>query len=73
LTGNRDFIRCTLGEILKGRAAPRRNEESLAVFSPFGLGILDIAVGRMIRDLAIAEGRGIGIPSFFPDPYAGKK
>lgn len=73
LTGNRDFIRCTLGEILKGRATPRRNEESIAVFSPFGLGILDIAVGKMIRDLAIAEGRGARIPSFFPDPYAGKK
>jgi ornithine cyclodeaminase len=73
LAGNRDFIRCTLGEILKGRAAPRRNEESLAVFSPFGLGILDIAVGRMIRDLAIAERRGIGVPAFFPDSYAEKK
>lgn len=73
LTGNRDFIRCTLGEILKGRARSRRDEESVAVFSPFGLGILDMAVGKMIRDLAITEGRGTVIPSFFPDPFAAKQ
>lgn len=72
LTGDRGFIRCALGEILKGRAAPRRDEESIAVFSPFGLGILDIAVGKMICDLARAEGQGTVIPSFFPDSYAPK-
>jgi ornithine cyclodeaminase len=71
LIGDRNFIRCALGDILKGRAAPRRDEESVVIFSPFGLGILDIAVSKMIRDTAIAEGRGVGIPSFFPAQYVG--
>jgi N-[(2S)-2-amino-2-carboxyethyl]-L-glutamate dehydrogenase len=65
LTGSRSFIRCTLAQILAGTAPPR-NGAPVAVFSPFGLGILDLAVGKLALDLARAEGRGTRLPSFLP-------
>jgi ornithine cyclodeaminase len=65
-TGRRDFIRCTLADILDGKAAARRGDGSIAVFSPFGLGVLDIALGKLVADAARAAGRGIVIDDFFP-------
>jgi ornithine cyclodeaminase len=65
-TGGREFIRCTLADILRGVAPPRRGDGSIAVFSPFGLGVLDIAVGRSVVDWARAAGRGASIPAFLP-------
>ncbi|HYO11905.1 MAG TPA: 2,3-diaminopropionate biosynthesis protein SbnB [Thermoanaerobaculia bacterium] len=67
LTGGRDFIRCSLGEILEGTAPPKRDEEAITIFSPFGLGILDLAVAKLVFDKAVVEGgAGIRISSFFP-------
>lgn len=65
-TGGREFIRCTLADILEGRAAPRRDRDTISVFSPFGLGVLDLAVGKLALDLALAAGRGTVVPSFLP-------
>lgn len=69
LSGNRDFIRCTLADILLG-AAPRRDEHSRAVFSPFGLGVLDLAVSKFVRDLGVKQEQGIVIESFLPDSWS---
>jgi len=66
LTGNRDFIRCTLTDVLGGNALARANENSIAVFSPFGLGILDLALAKMLYDLAKQVGIGTYIESFLP-------
>lgn len=66
LTGNRDFIRCTLGDIITGAAAARRDERSIAVFSPFGLGILDIAVAYLVRAVGLRVGLGTVVESFLP-------
>ncbi len=65
-TGNRKFIRCTLGDILNGIAPPRQDNSKIAVFSPFGLGILDLALGQLAYKLASEQNLGTAIASFFP-------
>lgn len=72
MTGNREFIRCTLADILTGAAPPRRDAQSIAIFSPFGLGILDLAVARLVCSLAAEKGVGETISSFLPVPWTGR-
>ncbi|HEX8475510.1 MAG TPA: 2,3-diaminopropionate biosynthesis protein SbnB [Pyrinomonadaceae bacterium] len=72
LVGHREFIRCTLGDVTLGNATPRRDAESIAVFSPFGLGILDIAVGQYIYELARRAQQGTVIESFLPEPWSAR-
>jgi ornithine cyclodeaminase len=66
LSGNRSFIRCALGDILLGRSPAVVNPSAIAIFSPFGLGILDLAVGKLACDLSVKENRGLPITSFLP-------
>ena len=66
LVGHRDFVRCNLADILRGTTPARRDAESVSVFSPFGLGVLDLAVGKLVRDRAVKQGRGSLISSFLP-------
>jgi len=70
LVGERTFIRCTLGDILTGVAPPRRDVDGITVFSPFGLGILDLAVSSLICDLARHRNTGTVVESFLPDSWA---
>jgi ornithine cyclodeaminase len=67
--GHRDFIRCTLGDILTQKAEAVSDRRGLTVFSPFGLGILDIALGEYVFQKAVANGRGEMIHSFLPDSW----
>lgn len=69
LAGNRDFIRCTLAEVTLGVAPARPAADATVIFSPFGLGVLDIAVSRLVYDLALNNGKGTVINSFQPDPW----
>jgi ornithine cyclodeaminase len=71
LSGGRDFIRCRLADILNGSARARRDAESVAVFSPFGLGVLDLAVAQLVRSMAIECRKGTTISSFFRGPWDG--
>ncbi|WP_424215832.1 2,3-diaminopropionate biosynthesis protein SbnB (plasmid) [Streptomyces sp. BI20] len=66
LTGNREFVDGTLGAVLRGKVSldPGR----ATVFSPFGLGILDLAVGRHVLGAARARGGTVEIPSFIGEP-----
>jgi 2,3-diaminopropionate biosynthesis protein SbnB len=72
LAGNREFINCTLGDVLRNRDGGKR-DAAITVFSPFGLGILDIALGKFIYDLAIQQGSGSIIESFLPAPWTPAK
>jgi ornithine cyclodeaminase len=62
-TRNRDFVTGTLADILQGRRSVDRNRP--IIFSPFGLGVLDVAVGKWVYDQAVAAGRDQRLPDFF--------
>jgi 2,3-diaminopropionate biosynthesis protein SbnB len=72
LTGNRDFIRCALPDILNGVAPAKRDDDSISVFSPFGLGILDLAVAKLVCDIARQQDCGRLMHSFFPAVWSGQ-
>lgn len=61
--GNRDFLDGTVGDLLHGRVSRERGRA--AVFSPFGLGVLDLAVGKWVYDRVVAEGKGEEFADFF--------
>ncbi|MEU1036873.1 2,3-diaminopropionate biosynthesis protein SbnB [Streptomyces mirabilis] len=62
-TGNRDFVDGTLADLLRGRLS--RHHGRPAIFSPFGLGVLDLAVGKWVHDRVVAAGRGRRESDFF--------
>ncbi|MEJ8633347.1 2,3-diaminopropionate biosynthesis protein SbnB [Streptomyces sp. MS2.AVA.5] len=47
-TGNRDFVHGTLDDVMAGRVTVPPDRP--VVFSPFGLGVLDLAVGKYVYD-----------------------
>jgi 2,3-diaminopropionate biosynthesis protein SbnB len=62
--GDRDFIASSLGALLLAGVPYRRDEAGLTVFSPFGLGVLDLAVARLVRRRAAALGVGAEFADF---------
>ena len=62
-TGNRSFVTGTLAEILLGSRSVNRSRP--IIFSPFGLGILDLAVGKWVYDQAVAKGQDRRLSDFF--------
>jgi 2,3-diaminopropionate biosynthesis protein SbnB len=63
LTGNRDFVRGTLADVLAGRVTVPADRP--VVFSPFGLGVLDLAVGKYVYDRVAANGGVHVVDDFF--------
>lgn len=62
-TGNRDFVDGTLYDLLEGRTTPPADRP--VVFSPFGLGVLDLAVAKYIYDEVRTDGTLQTVPGFF--------
>jgi ornithine cyclodeaminase/alanine dehydrogenase-like protein (mu-crystallin family) len=61
--GGRDFVSGTLADILKNRVRP--DGTRAVVFSPFGLGVLDLAVGQFVLATARERGLTLEVPDFF--------
>ena len=63
LTGSRDFLAGTLDDVMAGRV--KVPADRTAVFSPFGLGVLDLAVGKYVYDEVVRSGELHVIDGFF--------
>jgi ornithine cyclodeaminase len=62
-TGNRNFVDGNLVDVLDRKLTPDRDRPR--IFSPFGLGVLDLAVGNFVLEAAISSGAAIALPDFF--------
>ena len=62
-TGNRSFVTGTLADIMTGQRSVDRSRP--IIFSPFGLGILDLAVGNWVYQQAVATGEDLRLSNFF--------
>jgi 2,3-diaminopropionate biosynthesis protein SbnB len=62
-TGNRKFVTGTLADIMLRRRSVNRSRP--IIFSPFGMGILDLAVGKWVYDHAVAAGQDLLLSDFF--------
>ncbi len=63
-TGNRRFVTGTLAEIMQGTRQVDRGGAPI-IFSPFGMGILDVALGKWVYDQAVAAGLDQRLQDFF--------
>ena len=63
--GHRDFLSGTLFDVLTGNVHLRQDRP--VIFSPFGLGVLDLALGKYVYDQTAAGGELTTVPDFFYD------
>jgi N-[(2S)-2-amino-2-carboxyethyl]-L-glutamate dehydrogenase len=66
ISGNRDFIAASIGAILSAPGTFHRDPDRIAVFSPFGLGILDLAVARFVWRAVEQGDRSLEFRDFQP-------
>ncbi|HKT01239.1 MAG TPA: 2,3-diaminopropionate biosynthesis protein SbnB [Rugosimonospora sp.] len=67
-SGRRDFIEATIGQLVRDGGEAQPEPVRRTVVSPFGLGVLDLAVAVLVRDAALAAGRGRLLTDFHPEP-----
>ncbi|KKI26130.1 ornithine cyclodeaminase [Pseudomonas syringae pv. persicae] len=60
---HRSFITGTLAQLMTGQV--ELSPDRASIFSPFGLGVLDLAVGQRVYRQALAEGSALPVPRFF--------
>ncbi|MEV5518688.1 2,3-diaminopropionate biosynthesis protein SbnB [Streptomyces flaveolus] len=63
LTGSRDFLLGTLDDVMADRVTVPSGRP--VVFSPFGLGVLDLAVGKYVYDEVVMSGELRIVEDFF--------
>jgi 2,3-diaminopropionate biosynthesis protein SbnB len=63
--GHRDFVDGTLADVMAGEVTPA--DDRPLVFSPFGLGVLDLAVGKYVYDEVASSGRLQVVEDFFSE------
>jgi len=62
-SGHRQFVSGTLVDVLEKKVTP--DPARPRIFSPFGLGVLDLAVGHLVFEAARSSTGAIEIPNFF--------
>jgi ornithine cyclodeaminase/alanine dehydrogenase-like protein (mu-crystallin family) len=67
LSGSRSFIDGDIAAAIQGRIVP--DASRTRIFSPFGMGVLDLAVARAMLQ-TMSEQDMVVVPGFFPVPYA---
>ncbi len=66
-TKNTNFVLTNIGEVLLKKASPPQS--GIIIFSPFGLGVLDMALARYVYTTAQKQDKGSVISDFVPDPW----
>ena len=64
--GHTDFVHSSLGDILLGNANLPERDDRKIIFTPFGLGILDLAVADLVLNTLAKDGGGTLVKSFLP-------
>jgi 2,3-diaminopropionate biosynthesis protein SbnB len=64
--GHTDFVHSSLGDILIGKASLPERDGRKFIFTPFGLGILDLAVADLVMKKLAEDGGGTLVKSFLP-------
>jgi 2,3-diaminopropionate biosynthesis protein SbnB len=62
-TGSRGFVAGTLVDVMDNNLEPDRHRPR--IFSPFGLGVLDLAVGNLVFEAAKSANVALALPDFF--------
>jgi ornithine cyclodeaminase len=63
MSGRRDFVNGTLYELMTGKC--QLSGTKPRIFSPFGLGVLDLAVGKYVYDVVTKQNEYSSISGFF--------
>jgi alanine dehydrogenase len=50
-----------LGQVVAGQRPGRRSAEDITLFNSVGIGLLDLAIGRLLYDLALERGLGLAV------------
>jgi 2,3-diaminopropionate biosynthesis protein SbnB len=64
--GHTDFVHGSLGDILLGNTNLPERDDRKVIFSPFGLGVLDLAVTDLVLNTLAENGGGTLVKSFLP-------
>lgn len=69
-SGSREFVSANIYESLDrgSRGAWRANSDKTTIFSPFGMGVLDLALGMHVYRVALEEKMLTPVKDFFPAP-----
>jgi N-[(2S)-2-amino-2-carboxyethyl]-L-glutamate dehydrogenase len=65
MVGHRDFVDGTLADVMAGTVT--LPDDRPVVFSPFGLGVLDLAVGKYVYDEMASDGQLQVVEDFFSE------
>lgn len=60
-----DFVAGNIADVVSN-AVPARDPDKAVIYSPFGLGVLDLALSNYVYQFAIKNGMGTVVESFLP-------